>query len=300
MENIVKIIASLFRITPHFKGKYRIAKTLQKVLMGKKQWKNPEFFIQLKNSSKLLIDVRSSTHHVPFWTGLRDEKIIQLIISNLEKNDVFFDIGANIGYYAIPIAKTLAAKNVTVHAFEPVNDNFISLQKAIHQNNITNIITHKIALGDSIGSTEIIKTEGGKSGNAVLSHENMENTNVTRETIEITTLDDYASNNNINQCAIIKIDIEGAEIFFIKGAVNFITKHRPIIYGEFNSYFLRKFESSFLDIWEILEPLGYKVFQENKNNKGSFSKIDKVTTGLNDLLLIPEEKLNYKNWKIQE
>ncbi len=128
----------------------------------------------------------------------------------------------------------------------------------------------------------------------------MENINVTRETIEITALDDYALKNNINRCAIIKIDIEGAEIFFIKGAVNFIQKHRPIIYGEFNSYFLRKFESSFLDIWEILEPLGYKVFQENKKNKGNFCKIEKVTAGLNDLLLVPEEKLNYKNWKIQE
>jgi len=300
MEKLIKNIASCFRTLPHFKGKYRMGILLQKVLMGSKQWKEPEFFIRLKNNAQLYIDVRSNTHKVPFWIGKRDEDIIQLLISNLKENDVFFDIGANIGYYAIPIAKTLAAKNVTVHAFEPVNDNYNSLQKAIVQNKISNIKTHKIALGDSIGSTEIIKTEVGNSSNAVLAHQNMENTNVTRETISITTLDDYASNNNINQCAIIKIDIEGAEIFFIKGAVNFIQKHRPIIYGEFNSYFLRKFEFSFLDIWEILEPLGYKVFQENKNNKGSFTKIENVTAGLNDLLLIPEEKLNYKNWKIQQ
>ncbi len=299
MEKLIKNIASCFRVLPHFKGKYRVGRFIQKLLMGKKRWNNPEFFITLKNTSQLYIDIRSNTHKAPFWTGKRDEEIIQLIINNLKENAIFFDVGANIGYYAIPIAKKLATQNVTVHTFEPVNDNYNSLQKAIIQNNITNIVTHKIALGDSMGSAEIIKTEGGNSGNAVLSHENMENTNITRETIKITTLDDYALKNNITRCDIIKIDIEGAEIFFIKGAVNFIKQHRPIIYGEFNSYFLRKFESSFLAIWEILEPLGYKVFQENKNNKGSFSKIKKVTAGLNDLLLIPEEKLNFANWKIQ-
>ncbi|MGB0887728.1 MAG: FkbM family methyltransferase [Vicingaceae bacterium] len=296
-ENLLKSIAKLFRTTPHFKGKYRIGITLQKLLNSKNNWATPEFFIQLKNKTELYIDVRSKTHSVPFWTGRRDQKIIDLIQKMAPKNAVIFDVGANIGYYAIPLAHHLKHKNVSVHAFEPVSTNFNSLTKGIERNNLQNFITvNKIALGNSNGEIEILVTEGGNSSNAVISFNDSEfNAGLKKEMVPMTTVDNYIIEKSLTRCDIIKIDIEGAEIFFIQGGMQLIKKFSPVIYGEFNAFFIEKFGFTILDVWKLLEPLGYKAYREDPINKGSFNKTE-VKAGIVDVLFLPPHITDIRAW----
>lgn len=294
-EKIVKIIAAFFRKSPHFKGKYRLGLFIQKLLIPKQNWQNPEFFIQLKNKSELFIDIRSNTHSIPFWTGMRDNEVINLIIKNLTPNSVVLDIGANIGYYTIPIAKKISALNGSVHAFEPVKENFFSLQNAVTKNRVEkNVVLNQFALGDYNGSIEIVKTEEGKSGNAVLSfNDSNYEKERTKETIEIKMLDDYI--NKLNRCDFIKVDIEGAEYFLIKGGTKFIEKFKPVIYGEFNAFFLRKFGYTLLDVWKILAPMGYEAYVEDRIKKGKFIKTE-IKENLIDVLFLPEGKTVTKKW----
>jgi len=295
-EKIIKILAAFFRTIPHFKGKYRIGKIIQNNFISDTQWKNPEVFIKLKNKAELYIDVRSGTHKVPFWTGMRDDKIINLIKKNIQPNSVVFDVGANIGYYSIPLALHLKKHGGEVHAFEPVDSNFKSLGMAIKQNKLTNVISNKFALGASEGNIEIVKTEKGNSGNAVLSFNDSDyEKGMEKEIIPMTTLDLYMTKSQLLRCDFIKIDIEGAEIFFIQGGLNFIEKYQPIIYGEFNSYFLKKFGYTVLDIWELIEPLGYTCYIEDKYYRGSFNKTT-IREGNEDLLLIPKKNEGISNW----
>lgn len=296
-EKLIKLLAKLFRNIPHFRGKYRIGKLIENILNPQSTWQSPEFFIKLKNKSELFIDIRSKTHSIPFWTGMRDDVIINLIIKNLGNNCTVLDIGANIGYYTIPIAKKIFALNGYVHAFEPVEENFSSLLKATEKNDVAkNVVLNKFALGDYNGNIEIIKTEKGNSSNAVLSFndKNYEN-GLNKETIEIKMLDDYI--NKVSRCDFIKVDIEGAEYFLIKGGRNFIKKFKPIIYGEFNVFFLRKFGYSLLDIWEILAPLGYEPYVENKLKNGKFDKTE-IKENLIDVLFIPVGNVDIKKWII--
>jgi len=294
-EKIIKTAALLFRNTPHFRGKYRIGKLIEKLLNPQNTWQTPEFFIKLKNKSELFIDIRSNTHNIPFWTGKRDEEIIDLILKNSKQNWVVFDIGANIGYYTIPIAKKLSQMNGYVHAFEPLNNNFSSLKLSVEKNGTeSNIVLNKFALGDFIGNIDIIKTEKGNSSNAVLSFNDSEyEKDLTKETIAIKTLDEYTP--NVQRCDLIKVDIEGAEYFLIKGGLKFIEKYKPIIYGEFNAFFLKKFGYSVLDIWQLLKPLGYQAYVEDIVKKGTFTKIE-IKQGLIDILFIPENNTEKHNW----
>jgi FkbM family methyltransferase len=296
-ENLLKSVAKLFRKTPHFKGKYRVGIAIQKLLNSKNNWATPEFFIQLKNGTELYIDVRSKTHSVPFWTGGRDHVIIDLIQKMTPKNAVIFDVGANIGYYAIPLASHLKNHNVTVHAFEPVSTNFDSLTKGIIRNSLENIIiSNKIALGNENGEIEILVTEGGNSGNAVMSFNDSEfNANHKKEMVPITTLDNYMVDKSLTRCDFIKIDIEGAEIFFVQGGMKLIEKFSPIIYGEFNSYFIEKFGFTILDVWKLLKPLGYKAFTEDTAKKGTFNKAE-VKIGIVDILFLPPNTTNIDLW----
>ena len=292
-EKIIKSIAKSFRNTLHFKGKYRLGMLIQKILNKSDTWKNPELFIKLKNKTHLHIDVRSKTHSVPFWTGKRDQKIISLIQKLIKPASVILDIGANIGYYAIPLAYHLREDKVEVHAFEPVSSNFESLTKGIVKNGLeSNVLANKIALGNSIGTIDIIKTEKGNTGNAVLAYDDKEfEQDREKETIPITTLDNYMVDNNISKCDFIKIDIEGAEIFFIQGAMKTIEKCKPIIYGEFNSFFIAKFGFTVMDVWKLLRPLGYIPLIEDEINKAKFKPVD-MKIGLVNLLFIPFERKN--------
>jgi len=296
-EKLLKAIAKLFRNTPHFKGKYRIGLIIQKILNSNNNWKEPEFFIKLKNETELFIDIRSKTHSVPFWTGRRDQVVIDLIQKMITKDAVIFDVGANIGYYAIPLAYHLKSKNVIVHAFEPVSFNYESLNKGIIKNKLEDtIITNKIALGNSIGEIEILVVEGGNSSNAVISFNDSEfNATHKKEIVPMTTIDEYMVNKSLTRCDFIKIDIEGAEIFFIQGGMKLIGKFKPIIYGEFNNYFIKKFGFSILDVWTLLEPLGYKAFTEDAFNKGSFNKSD-VKVGIEDILFLPPNVTDIEAW----
>jgi FkbM family methyltransferase len=292
-QQIIKFLANIFRVVPHFKGKYRLGMFLQKILNNSNSWKEPEFFIKFKNHTSLFIDVRSKTHSVPFWTGKRDEKIILLIQKLIQPDAVIFDVGANIGYYAIPLAYHLKKINVIVHAFEPVTSNFNSLSKAIKKNKLEDsIVANKFALGNFNGTIDIIKTEKGNTGNAVLAFNDTDfENNKEKETIPIILLDKYMEDKALSRCDFIKIDIEGAEIFFIQGGMKLIEKFKPIIYGEFNSYFIAKFGFTIMDVWDLLEPLGYSVFEEDTKTKASFNETT-LKIGMVNLLFIPKERKN--------
>jgi len=58
-------------------------------------------------------------------------------ISNFEKNDVFFDIGANIGVYSL----YAGLKGHRVYSFEPSAFNFAILNRNIYLNELENVIT---------------------------------------------------------------------------------------------------------------------------------------------------------------
>jgi hypothetical protein len=53
---------------------------------------------------------------------------------------------------------------------------------------------------------------------------------------------------------VIKLDIEGSELVFLRGATNVITRCRPLILGEFNSAYMPRFGHTFLDVGQWYKP----------------------------------------------
>ena len=67
------------------------------------------------------------------------------IKNNLKRNDIFIDVGANIGDFSLYAAKL--AREGKVLSFEPSSDNFKMLKKSIKVNNYNNIFPHQVAIG---------------------------------------------------------------------------------------------------------------------------------------------------------
>lgn len=169
------------------------------------------------------------------------------LVDNIDKirNKAIIDVGAFIGDSAIILQEYTENK---VYSFEPTQQNFSLLLKTIELNNAEKIIPQKYALGSKKEQVEIYLQGSASSINRKL------NDYAKKEKINIITLDDFVDSNNI-EVGLIKVDIEGFEQDFLKGAINTIIKQKPILL--FSIYHNAK---DFFDIKPYIESLelGYK------------------------------------------
>lgn len=142
---------------------------------------------------------------------------------------IILDIGANVGITCIPLAK--AKKTSVVHAYEPILENFQTLEKAVIFYKSRNVTLFNFALGDQEGKLNMIMPIRGKARQQGLSKVYIENSNETGIKYEVTVkrLDDLYPDDNISA---IKIDVENFEYEVLLGAVNLIKRCKPIIYCE--------------------------------------------------------------------
>lgn len=125
---------------------------------------------------------------------------------SFKPDDIIIDIGANVGFFSIMMAKIFP--QVKVFAFEPMSLNINKLRQNIALNNLTNIAYLDCAITNTTGMVRILYDDidlGGSSSYVV-------NNGVRNETMAISyTLDDIFEMFQIQKCRLLKIDCEGAE-----------------------------------------------------------------------------------------
>jgi len=157
--------------------------------------------------------------------ALSETKLTKFLIKNLRENDVFYDIGANHGFYTY-LASEICKET---HAFEPTP----SLAKELRENlkNSPNVYVNQIAVSDKNG--EVILNLYDDSGRNTIKN-NVVNNHLIRKIkhknevkVQTITLDTYI--NTHSKPTFIKLDIEGAESDAIEGAKKFLQNNSPII-----------------------------------------------------------------------
>lgn len=153
------------------------------------------------------------------------------------------DAGAYVGDSSLVLSK-LTNKNV--YAFEPVKITCDAMKKVLELNDNKNVIPINLGLGDKI--TKLPLTSEKMMGASFL--QKTKNDTLT----EITTLDDFVQQNNLN-VGLIKVDIEGFEQQLLKGAFKTICQQKPTllisIYHNHEDFFKIK---PMIESWN----LGYK------------------------------------------
>lgn len=129
------------------------------------------------------------------------ENVYQINEGDFNKdNPVFIDIGANIGAVSIFVASL--RKDIKVFAYEPEANNFELLQRNIQQNHVSEqIATIKQAVSDFNGYANISNSQG----NSQLTNKKSD------EKATVVTLKDVFQHNKIEECDVMKVDVEGAE-----------------------------------------------------------------------------------------
>lgn len=150
-------------------------------------------------------------------------------------DDEIIDVGANIGGFTIPFSR-FARK---VHAFEPIPETADHLDQNLVQNNITNVIVHRVGLSDVPGVLYPHRTADAGSTSLGETQENQS------ETVPVTTLDDCFGSTKIS---FMKIDVEGMEISVLRGGKKLIAASRPVIFFEIQKGNMDAYGTSFASL----------------------------------------------------
>jgi FkbM family methyltransferase len=150
------------------------------------------------------------------------------IINRLPSGSIAIDAGANAGLVAIPIAKTLANRSGTVHAFEPQRLIYYSLCGSVALNDIENLFVYNKALGAAIEKVEVAPLDYGKVqdfGTFSLSEQSAH----ASEQVDVVTIDSL----NLPRLDFLKIDVEGMEIDVLMGGIRTIQQFVPWCWIEY-------------------------------------------------------------------
>lgn len=144
------------------------------------------------------------------YLGLHEFADMGFLLHFLRKEDMFLDIGSNIGSYMILASGHVGARTI---AFEPIPRTFRALQKNINENRI-DILVKALNVGVGAKKGTLIFTESFDTVNHVLSkaESNSYGNNIE---VPVITIDETISGNEVP--ALVKIDVEGFETEVLKG-----------------------------------------------------------------------------------
>jgi FkbM family methyltransferase len=148
----------------------------------------------------------------------KDEENVDITI---HKGDIVIDLGAWIGDFSAYACK----KGATVYAFEPSGRNRVLLEKTIQYNSKNEGVINIVPFGagnENIKANFFEFNEYTAGSNFLVNSKNS-------VYVDIVKLDDWIKINKINTINFIKADIEGFEREMLKGAVNILKTHQPVL-----------------------------------------------------------------------
>ena len=154
-----------------------------------------------------------------FWLGSYEPFLQKRLTHEVKKGGVFYDVGANVGFYSL-LASTLIGPG-KVFAFEPWPLNVTYLKKHLSLNRISNVEAFEIAISDHIGTSSFAAEETGAMGRLqpAGSFE-----------VATSTIDSLIYEKSLPPPVYIKMDIEGEEFRALMGAKECFRMHKPKLF----------------------------------------------------------------------
>lgn len=129
---------------------------------------------------------------------------------------IVLDVGAHTGYYSLLLAR-LVGEPGTVWAFEPHPINCAYLRRHVRMNRLTNVRIEELAVSDEQGTVGFKPGTGSGTGKLAADGP-ME--------VQSVSIDGFCARASIRP-ALIKLDVEGAELSALRGAHRILESDRP-------------------------------------------------------------------------
>jgi len=183
-----------------------------------------------------------------------EPEIVEISKQYINQGSTVLDIGANFGQMSLLFSQ-FTGDDGRIISFEADDYVFYILKKNIIANNCKNIIAYNKAVYDKSGKVMVYPVQDFKRFPAYGSYGLDPNATEGR-TIDTISIDDL----NIQRpISFMKVDIQGSDIFALRGAVETIRRnHMPILF-EFEEQFQQEFKTSWNDYLNFINQIGYKI-----------------------------------------
>ena len=202
------------------------------------------------------LDLRHLIDRRFFFHKTYEDELFQPVC-NIIKNkeiDYFFDIGSCWGIYSLRLSKKF--RNLKSFSYDPINRNIQRLNHSIKINNIENIQTFCLAIGDKETIVELGATED-YSPNYEIGEKNA----VVTEKCKMNLLDNLHNLENKN--IVFKIDTEGFEDKVLEGAIKLLSKNKVFCQVEIKDKNIDK-------VFSFFKSINYNLVSDNKFNKTDY------------------------------
>jgi FkbM family methyltransferase len=203
----------------------------------------------------------SATFHAPTLAEFRDlhrlpeRPVIEDHIARLRPEDVFYDIGANIGVYSCLVR---SVTNGDVVAFEPHPANADRFERNVALNDAA-IPIHRCALSDTAETAEFAIPLDiiGSAGHTLLADRHPDARTISVETV---VGERFIADERLPAPTVVKIDVEGAELAVLRGLKPLI--ERPdcrLLYCEVHDERPESRGSSLSEVRDLLQDSGFST-----------------------------------------
>lgn len=231
-----------------------------------------------------------------FFKGANNYEFTTLFEHLVKQSEVFFDIGANIGYFTI-LGETLN-HSLKTFSFEPSVGPLYYLNRNIIQNNLKNVVLIDKAVSDIDGRLQFYDVVSKKypwieyNLNGSNSLQNIHGREkVSSYEVDVITLASVMAKYNLDKVDLIKLDTECTEHLILKSSLDVINKHKPIIICEVYDVIEN-------EVQECLDKMDkYELFQYKEKIK-KLKRIKNLNEVSNDnldrnFIFCPQEKRDY-------
>lgn len=192
--------------------------------------------------------------------GRREEVNIPEVLASLPAGGTVLDVGAHIGGFSVIAAQAVGPAG-RVYAFEPVAENADLLEENARLNAMDWLVPVRAAVGRQVGTLELLISDtdtmwaSTRSSWADVLHHGGTELHTKATPVPVVTVDEFLSDQGIDRVALLKIDVEAAELDVLAGAAHslaagrieqvIVEVHSPTVPWE--------------DVCAILERYGYEL-----------------------------------------
>jgi len=260
-------------------------------LVGARLLSESKIVLRSASGARFAVEPSDLGNYLSMLNGgfLYPRHVLDTCLRLLVPGDVFFDVGANIGFVTIEVAHAFAGE-VRVFAFEPQPGLAEKLDVSAALNGITSVRVFDMLLGEELeGTTTLYLAPNSAHASVVARSKNPRE--VTRQR---TTIDHLVDSGTIAPPRVIKIDVEGAEAQVLRGARKTIAVHRPALIFEADDNMTR-FRSSKRELFDVIASCGdYRFYDVVATSHGTLDAIRVIASAdasrSDDVLALPADR----------
>ena len=213
--------------------------------------------IEVEPHVSFLLDPRDLVSVTILRVGSWQPEIWNSISPALSEGSVFLDVGAHIGYFSMKAAVKVG-KTGRVVAFEPNPETLRLLRDDAAASDAGNVIVEPIACTDREQMLTLYAGPSFNTGTSSLARENVPVEGSAKSyTVRGRKIDDVIRELSLTRVDAIKIDVEGAEGYVLRGAFETIKRFHPKLVIEVVPAQLANLHTTPEDIQSLLRAAGY-------------------------------------------